>query len=184
MRSLVRYQELSDNRGGGSSSRILAKFGLCRTYQDGRWKSKLWWLRWQASWKLGQRESIVPCWERKLMGHNGRRKGRCWFGTEFEYGFIFFLRFSLFIHEGQREKEARDRKSRLHARSPMWDLIPGLWDHALSRRQMLNHWATQASQYSIICNWGRSPLSVYFYFIFFTTLCLCWVRLYTSEGNV
>ena len=31
-----------------------------------------------------------------------------------------------------------------HAGSLMWDSIPGLWDHALSQRQMLNRWATQA----------------------------------------
>ena len=37
-------------------------------------------------------------------------------------------------------------RSRLHARSPTWDSTPGLWDHALTRRQMLYHWATQASQ--------------------------------------
>ena len=28
----------------------------------------------------------------------------------------------------------------------MWDSIPGPWDHDLSRRQMLNHLATQVSQ--------------------------------------
>ena len=27
----------------------------------------------------------------------------------------------------------------------MWDLIPGPWNHALSQRQTLNHWPTQAS---------------------------------------
>ena len=32
----------------------------------------------------------------------------------------------------------------------MWDSILGLQDHALSWRQALNHWATQASQYLLI----------------------------------
>ena len=45
-----------------------------------------------------------------------------------------------------RETEAsRDRgrgKSRFHVGSPIWDSIPGLWDHALSQRpdaQPLSH---------------------------------------------
>ena len=61
---------------------------------------------------------------------------------------LIFLRFYLFIHERHRER-GRDMgrgRSRLHAGSPAWDSIPGLWDHALSRRQMLNCWDTQASQ--------------------------------------
>ena len=29
--------------------------------------------------------------------------------------------------------------------SPMWDSIPGPWDHDLSQRQTLNHRAAQAS---------------------------------------
>ena len=53
---------------------------------------------------------------------------------------LFFLRFYLFIHERHR-KRGRGRRSR---RSPMWDSIPGIRDQALSQRQMLNHWATQA----------------------------------------
>ena len=44
--------------------------------------------------------------------------------------------------ERERERErGRDTgrgRSRLHAGSPMRDSIPGLQDHALSRRQMLN----------------------------------------------
>ena len=60
--------------------------------------------------------------------------------------YMKFLKiFYLFIHERQRERgkeTGRDRsrgRSRLHAGSPMWDLIPGPQDHALSQRQMLNH---------------------------------------------
>ena len=45
--------------------------------------------------------------------------------------------------ERERERErGRDTgrgRSRLHAESLMWDLIPGLQDHALSQRQTLNH---------------------------------------------
>ena len=45
--------------------------------------------------------------------------------------------------ERERERErGRDTgrgRSRLHAGIPMQDLIPGLQDHALGRRQMLNH---------------------------------------------
>ena len=60
--------------------------------------------------------------------------------------FFYFLKI-LFIYsfmkdtERERERERRDTGrggSRLHAGSPMWDSIPGLQDHALSRRQMLN----------------------------------------------
>ena len=64
---------------------------------------------------------------------------------------LFFLRFYLFIHERHRERE-RERgrntgrgRDRLHAGSPMWDLILGLQDHALGQRQVLNRWATQGS---------------------------------------
>ena len=32
----------------------------------------------------------------------------------------------------------RGRRSRLHARSPLWDSIPGIQDHALGQRQALN----------------------------------------------
>ena len=52
--------------------------------------------------------------------------------------FIFFKDFIyLFIREREREREkerGRDTsrgRNRLHARSPTWDSIPGLQDHAL-----------------------------------------------------
>ena len=41
--------------------------------------------------------------------------------------------------EKVRDRDIGRGKSRLHAGSPMWDLIPGLQDHDLSQRQMLNH---------------------------------------------
>ena len=49
------------------------------------------------------------------------------------------------MRDTERERErGRDTdtgrgRSRFHAGSPMWDLIPGLQDHALSQRQMPNH---------------------------------------------
>ena len=36
--------------------------------------------------------------------------------------------------ERQRDREIGRGRSRLHAGSPIWDLIPGLQDHALSQR--------------------------------------------------
>lgn len=63
--------------------------------------------------------------------------------------YLYFLKKILFIHSWETHTErGRDivrGRSRLPAGSPTWDLIPGSWDHALSRRQMLNYWATQAS---------------------------------------
>ena len=41
--------------------------------------------------------------------------------------------------ERERDRDIGRGKSRLHAGSPMWDLIPGFQDHALGRRQELNH---------------------------------------------
>ena len=60
--------------------------------------------------------------------------------------YLSFSLFYLFIHERNREKGRDSRgRSRLHAGSLMWHSILGLWDHALSQRQTLNHKATQAS---------------------------------------
>ena len=50
---------------------------------------------------------------------------------------LFILRFYLFMKDTQRQRH-RQRESRLHAGSPMWDSIPGLWDHALALRQVPN----------------------------------------------
>ena len=55
---------------------------------------------------------------------------------------VFFFFKILFIHEKHTETEnGRDtgkERSRLHAGSQMWDLIPGLQDHILGQRQVLN----------------------------------------------
>ena len=62
---------------------------------------------------------------------------------------IFKKIFYLFIHERHRKRErGRDTgrgRSRLHARSLMWDSNQRIRDHALSQRQMLNHLAAQVS---------------------------------------
>ena len=59
-----------------------------------------------------------------------------------ETSFLFFKDFIyLFMRDTQKERErerGRDTgrgKSRLHAGSPMWDLIPGPQDQALGRRR-------------------------------------------------
>ena len=80
---------------------------------------------------------------------------------------IFFLKKILFIYSCVRERERQSTgrgRSRLHAGSPMWDSIPGLQDHALGRRQALNHWATQGSPQSHIFRnsislWTPFPLA-------------------------
>ena len=46
------------------------------------------------------------------------------------------------MRDTERERGEADigrGRSRLHVSSLMWDSIPGLWDHALSQRQTLNH---------------------------------------------
>ena len=65
--------------------------------------------------------------------------------------FIFFLRFYLFIHQRHIEK-GRDI-GRGGGRLPVGldaGLDPWTWDHTLSWRQILNHWATQASLYHFL----------------------------------
>ena len=63
---------------------------------------------------------------------------------------IFFKRYYLFIHERHRERQRhRQREKQAPCREPDVGLDPELQDHTLSRRQMLNHGASQASQVSI-----------------------------------
>ena len=65
--------------------------------------------------------------------------------------FIYFLKdfIYLFMRDTERQRH-RQRRSRLHAGSLMWYSIPGPQDHALSQRQVPNHWATQGSPALII----------------------------------
>ena len=46
----------------------------------------------------------------------------------------------------ERDRDIGRGRSRLLTGSLIWDSISGPWDCDLSPRQMLNHWATQASQ--------------------------------------
>ena len=47
--------------------------------------------------------------------------------------------------ERKRSRGTGRERNRLHARSPMWDSIPGLQDHALGGRQAPNHQVTEGS---------------------------------------
>ena len=62
----------------------------------------------------------------------------------FPFFFFYFLKI-LFIHERERGRDTDRGRSSLPAGSPLWDSIPGPRDHTLSRRQVLNRWATQVS---------------------------------------
>ena len=55
--------------------------------------------------------------------------------------FAFFKKYFiyLFMRDTERGRDTGRGRSRLHAGSPMWDLISGLRDYALGRRQALNH---------------------------------------------
>ena len=77
--------------------------------------------------------------KKKTQGFAAKRRGRSGclnvvlFHLLRKEAFFFFLRFYLFIHERHthRGRDTGRGRSRLHAGSPMWDLIPGLQDHAL-----------------------------------------------------
>ena len=70
----------------------------------------------------------------------GRGLGR----SQIMQGFVgqakdfFFLKI-LFMRDRERGRETGRGRSRLHAGSLMWDLIPGLQDQAMGRRQAPNH---------------------------------------------
>ena len=72
---------------------------------------------------------------------------------------IFFEIFYLFIRERHRKRErGRDTgrgRSRLPAGILMQDPILGPWDHGLSPRQILNHWAIQVSRGLGFSEWIR-----------------------------
>ena len=50
----------------------------------------------------------------------------------------------LFMRDTERQRR-RQREKQAPCRKPNWDSIPGFCDHALSQRQTLIRWATQAS---------------------------------------
>ena len=56
---------------------------------------------------------------------------------------IFFLILFIYSWETHRDRDTGRGRSRLHAGSLMWDLIPGLQDYTLGQR--LNRWVTQVS---------------------------------------
>ena len=57
----------------------------------------------------------------------------------------------LFIYSWEKEVETQaEGEAGSIAGSPTWNSIPGLQDHALSLRQMLNRWAIQASLQQIM----------------------------------
>ena len=59
--------------------------------------------------------------------------------------FLIFLRFYYLFMRGTEAETQAERRSSVPVGNLMWDLIPGCWDHDLSQRQTLIHWATQMS---------------------------------------
>ena len=72
-------------------------------------------------------------------------------GTHFLWSFIIYLFLKiLFIYSWETHREAEtQREKQAPRREPDVGLDPGPWDHALSQRQMLNRWATEASLHCI-----------------------------------
>ena len=58
--------------------------------------------------------------------------------------FIFYLTQRQPVREGAHAEGVGEEEPGSQWGSLMWGSIPGLWDHALSRRQALNRCATQA----------------------------------------
>ena len=65
---------------------------------------------------------------------------------------FFFFKIYLFMIDIEREREGQKHRQRekqaLH-REPHVGLIPEPWNHALSLRHTLNHWATEVSVFLI-----------------------------------
>ena len=122
-------------------------------YLEISWEWKLG--RWFHSYPRGQGRTLVglsaapPCGNSMhfiildSLNFSRARTGYLWFILFFK-DFIY-----LFIHERHthrdRGRDTRRGRSRLPTGTPMWDLIPRLRDHDLSRRQVPNCWATQVS---------------------------------------
>ena len=83
--------------------------------------------------------------------------------------------------ERERGRDTGRGRSMLHAGSLMWDSIPGLQDHALGQRQMLNCWATQVSLNYFILN---KPLMLYKHWCSYVenknNFQLTWLQFYTQ----
>ena len=104
---------------------------------SGSFQSMLW------GWAIGCSAGLLM-----PLDHTIWMKERASFGSCYKSPRIFFLRFYLFIYERHRERERQRHKQREKqtlCMKPDVDLVPVLQDHALSQRQMLNRWATQAS---------------------------------------
>ena len=72
--------------------------------------------------------------------------------------FVFKDFIYLLMRDTERGRDAgRRRKSRLHAGNPMRVSIPGLQDQALSRRQTLNHSASQGSPHLFLIVLSGDP---------------------------
>ena len=95
---------------------------------------------WAEGYRLCQPSVPKECWPMRPELQSFSREARVWI-------FNFFFKI-LFIYSWETEREAKTQaegKAGSPMTSLMWDLIPGPQGHALSRRQTLNHWATQAS---------------------------------------
>ena len=103
--------------------------------------------RW-LSWRTGCHRCWQSChWWVCQDSHRTQLRGTATHSRVSCYQNDAFLRFHLFINETQRER-GRDPgrgRSRLHAGSPTRDSILGPRGHAVSWKQMLNHWAPPAS---------------------------------------
>ena len=66
----------------------------------------------------------------------------------FKFSFVVLKDFIyLFTKDRERQRHSQ-REKQAPCREPDAGLDPGTWDHALSQRQMLNHWAIQASLFT------------------------------------
>ena len=120
---------------------ILTSWKECRHWKSGRLGSKSLFTYLSTVWSSGKSASPIG-----LLGE-----------LEIKKKIIY-----LFLRDRERGRDTGRGRSRLPAGSRMGDSISGPRDHALSRRQMLNHWAPQAPRFisfltEIICYivwWG------------------------------
>ena len=95
-----------------------------------------------------------------------------WRKLRIHLSFFFKLRI-LFVYSWETHREKQRRRQR-EKQAPCWESNEGLdartRDHALGQRQMLNHWAPQASLYWLLCTFTFFTMSSNFYASFFTSL--------------